>query len=89
MESFEETLDKTDMIKLPNAPIAVDGSESSAKIINTEESEAKVIEPLVRKKYKKTAGLQMILDDFHERKHIKFDEDSLFELVFATGGKEK
>jgi hypothetical protein len=31
----------------------------------------------------------MILDDFYERKHIKFDEDSLFELVFATGGKEK
>ena len=40
MESFVETFDQTDMIKLPNAPIAVDGTESSAKIINTEESEA-------------------------------------------------
>jgi len=42
-----------------------------------------------RKKFKKSAGLTMILDDYHERKHIQFDEDSLFELVFATGGKEK
>ena len=30
----------------------------------------------------------MILDDYQTRKTIHFDEDSLFELVFATGQKE-